>query len=1142
MPIAKILIVEDDSIVARDIQRSVEKLGYSACAITDNGLDAINLARQLKPDLMIMDISLKGPMDGITAAEKISGITKIPFIYFTGHQTEEILERSKATRPYGFLLKPLNERDLNSCLRMALYRFDTEKRLKESEERYFRLADNARDMIYRMSLDNGVYEYINKACMNVTGYSRDEFYNTPKFIMKIIHPDWQSYFNNEWAKLQCGEAAPVYEYQIISKSGEVRWLNQRNVLIKNENGVPSAIEGIVTDITQQKKAEEMLRLQREEYKLMFEAIPAMVLVKDTNNTVIKANALASEFLEVGLNKLEGKTIKELFPNEADTYLNEDNIVLSSGKPLFGIIEEYSANGRESVWLKYDKYPYRNENGDIIGVIVMAQDITEQKKTELALKQSESKYRNLTKNAPVAFTRLMVGENKYEIVNDEFEKQSGYTLDEFNALSEEEYQNLIHPEDRVGIMSEYKSWVKDGCTGIKNLAYRIINKAGNTVWLDSYHYADYSTEGTPVAINQLYFNINERIEAENVLRESKQYLDAFFSQSLDGIFVAKTSRPVIWDETVDKHKTLDFIFGDIQLTKVNKPLCEQFGMTEEAALNVHPLEYYRGNMGPVRDRWIRFLDEGYLHVNEFFKKHKGEDIFIEGDYYCLYDSKKNFIGYLGIQRDMTERKIAEESIKLSEEKFRAVAEAIPAQVVIFQDDEYVYVNPYSEIITGYSADEMLQMKFWDLVHKDYVETARQRGIARQKGEDVPDNYEMKIITKQGDEKWINYSARVIKFNGKPAVIGVSTDITENKKHQDEITKSEERYRTFVEQSSEGIFRMELKKPVPIALPLDEQIDMINRSVFIAECNDVFSKMYDEDCAENIIGKNPSELKFVNPDGDSRSEKFIMNGYKTHEEESAEVDKDGNIIYFISNSIGVIENGKLTGIWGVQRNITEKKKADEALKKSLREKEILLKEIHHRVKNNLQIVTSLLKLQSSYVKDESVKKLFKESQNRVQSMSLIHQKLYQTKDLSYIEFKDYIENVVVHLQHSFGILEDRVKINIDVHNVVMSIDNAIPAGLIINELVSNSLKHAFPEGMCGQIYIQLASDEFSREYWLAVRDNGVGIPGNFDIKKTESFGLKLVSTLVSQMSGSIDIVIKGGTEYRIMFKSAEYKERN
>ncbi len=268
---------------------------------------------------------------------------------------------------------------------------------------------------------------------------------------------------------------------------------------------------------------------------------------------------------------------------------------------------------------------------------------------------------------------------------------------------------------------------------------------------------------------------------------------------------------------------------------------------------------------------------------------------------------------------------------------------------------------------------------------------------------------------------------------------------------------------------------------------------------------------------------------------------MNEYSIIEDEVSEYDDSGREKNFVINIAGVIEEGCLTSIWGVQRDITEKKKSEEALKRSLLEKDILLKEIHHRVKNNLQIVTSLLKLQAGYVKDEKIKQLFRESQNRVQSMSLIHQKLYQTKDLAQIDFKDYIETVTTHLQHSYGILEDRVKILTDVSKMTMSIDNAIPAGLIINELVSNSLKHAFPEGRSGNIYINAAFDEYKKEYWLLIRDDGIGLNGKQDFENSASFGLKLVNTLVKQLDGIIEAVSSGGTEFRIHFKSADYKER-
>ena len=158
MPKAKIIIVEDEAVTAQDIKHSLVNLGYDVSAITDNGLDAINLAKQLSPDLIIMDITIKGPIDGIEAALKIGTFSKVPVVYLTANKDEEVIERSKSTRPYGYLLKPLNERDLNSCLRMAFYRFQTENRLRESEARYFRLAENAGDIIFRLNFENGVYE------------------------------------------------------------------------------------------------------------------------------------------------------------------------------------------------------------------------------------------------------------------------------------------------------------------------------------------------------------------------------------------------------------------------------------------------------------------------------------------------------------------------------------------------------------------------------------------------------------------------------------------------------------------------------------------------------------------------------------------------------------------------------------------------------------------------------------------------------------------------------------------------------------------------------------------------------------------------------------------------------------------------
>lgn len=218
--------------------------------------------------------------------------------------------------------------------------------------------------------------------------------------------------------------------------------------------------------------------------------------------------------------------------------------------------------------------------------------------------------------------------------------------------------------------------------------------------------------------------------------------------------------------------------------------------------------------------------------------------------------------------------------------------------------------------------------------------------------------------------------------------------------------------------------------------------------------------------------------------------------------------------------------------------ELRKAEEEIKKSLLEKEALLKEIHHRVKNNLQVICSMLNLQLPYITDDKAIEIFKESQNRIYSMALIHEKLYLSESLAKIDLSEYIRTLVTNLFLSYGITERSIMPFINIEHVQLGIDKVIPCALIINELVSNSLKHAFPgykrtDGN-GEVHIDMHSD-MGDEFMLKVKDNGVGVPAGFEIQRCESLGLKLVSVLVKQLKGDIQIFSEKGTEFIIKFKS-------
>jgi two-component system, sensor histidine kinase PdtaS len=224
--------------------------------------------------------------------------------------------------------------------------------------------------------------------------------------------------------------------------------------------------------------------------------------------------------------------------------------------------------------------------------------------------------------------------------------------------------------------------------------------------------------------------------------------------------------------------------------------------------------------------------------------------------------------------------------------------------------------------------------------------------------------------------------------------------------------------------------------------------------------------------------------------------------------------------------------------ILRDITARKIADEAIRASLREKEVLLKEIHHRVKNNLQVVSSLLGLQSRTIADGTTRKMFQESQNRVHSMALIHETLYQSENLSKINFPAYIDQLAAHLFRSYGADPARIRISASIGDLRLPIDTAVPCGLIVNELVSNSLKYAFPGERSGVVRIEMHEEECGR-ICLEVSDDGVGLPEGVGFGSMKSLGLRLVRTLADQLGGSIEMTGASGTRVALTFQSGGHR---
>jgi two-component sensor histidine kinase len=233
------------------------------------------------------------------------------------------------------------------------------------------------------------------------------------------------------------------------------------------------------------------------------------------------------------------------------------------------------------------------------------------------------------------------------------------------------------------------------------------------------------------------------------------------------------------------------------------------------------------------------------------------------------------------------------------------------------------------------------------------------------------------------------------------------------------------------------------------------------------------------------------------------------------------------------------GRRTGIATICRDISERKRIDENLKASLKEKEALLKEVHHRVKNNLQLISSLLNLQAARVSDLAVSEQFAESRNRVRSMALVHENLYRAGNFARVAMRSHIQNLCAHLVRAYGMHSRRVDLVTEVDDLELGLDRAISAGLIINELVSNALKHAFPGGRPGCVRVELkVLDE--RQCVLTVKDDGIGLPSDFDMGDADSLGLQLAHDLTRQLHGAISVGRDNGTAFSIVFDADGYGE--
>ncbi|MBN1781963.1 PAS domain S-box protein [bacterium] len=371
--------------------------------------------------------------------------------------------------------------------------------------------------------------------------------------------------------------------------------------------------------------------------------------------------------------------------------------------------------------------------------------------------------------------------------------------------------------------------------------------------------------------------------------------------------------------------------------------------------------------------------------------------------------------------------------------------------------------------------------------------------------------------------LKFNDRIIEIHspqhaGSHGFTVIFHDITDKKQAEDRLTETATKYKKLFEIAHEGMIYINTKGQI---------LDINNHALSILRVP-----------RAKIIYKNYEELPFLN----ENTRKEIQKHFKQAMQKDRMTmnitigDKENTGKYLECMTTRVKKKNRIEGILLTAHDITDHVRHENQIRTSLKEKEILLQEIHHRVKNNLQIISSLLHLQSFQINDEKMMESVKQSQNRIRTMAILHEQLYRADDLTRLDFEHYTRSLVRHLLNQYAFIQNRIEIRIKIKKCMIGLENAVYCGLIINELISNVFKHAFPENREGVVQVILNPLKGENGYFeLKVKDNGIGIPENVDVKNTASLGLRLVRLLTEdQMQGRFEFRRTPETLFRIIFK--------
>ncbi len=636
-----------------------------------------------------------------------------------------------------------------------------------------------------------------------------------------------------------------------------------------------------------------------------------------------------------------------------------------------------------------------------------------------------------------------------------------------------------------------------------------------------------------AENEILGLIQLNDKRQNQFTESYIYLFERLGKNIGLAFSRKKAQEALRDNEKkfqDLANSIDDIFfaldNDLNYTYWNEACSRLFGLPSEVIVGKSYLDF-------EFNKDFEWMADIYKEVMRTGQSRNIESSLDMGNTKFWYDIKTypSFSGCSILVKDITERKKSEDSLRENEMRLRLSMNAAKAGSWIWniETGEAIWDDRMQEIFGFKPGTYDRTYEAWKKsVHPEDVEEAdRQTKEALANGTDYDFQYRLNIKSGTGDWRTVRAQAIVVsnEEGERLRMVGFCEDITERKQEEQKLIDAFEMVSTAENAANLGSWIWKLKN------------NEVEWSDNMCRLHGIKPSEYEATFEHAINFHHPDDRTYI-----GQQIELMLTEKKSQPFEYRIVTPRGEIKWVEgTNQLLFDKKGNIEKIVGTVQDITERKQAEEQIKASLKEKETLLQELYHRTKNNMQVIQSMLKLHALKSSNDQVQELVKDTENRIQAMALVHQMLYQSKDLSHINAHDYVDKLSSLIIQSFDNQSQKISLTLDIENITILIDTAIPLGLVLNELMSNSLKHAFPDQDQGEVSISIFRKE-PNKICLTFSDNGIGVPDEFDFRKQETLGFEMITGIAeNQMNGTVRLDTTEGFTCHIEFSGTLYEKR-